>query len=172
VEVTQRKHHSTTVNVFSFRQPSRLSEAMLPFDLALVSSNINPSGIVDIPTPPMDAADSWFPGYAWSSYVVCTAGGAPVHLGWRYTRMAGSIGAGPDSFVALIVRTNEREAPPVPAGRLTLPINVAVAVHDGEDGEETGEAEVVAQLTVGEKAPGYILAMLAAVTARHAPSAA
>ena len=132
---------------------------MLPFDLALVNE-INPSGIVEVPAPPAESADSWFPDYAWSHYVLCTAsGGSPTHLGWRFSRKAGALGAGPESFVALIVRASDREAEPAAAGRANVPLSAGVAEKSDE------AAAALEELVVGEPAPGWMVAMLAAVTA-------
>ena len=49
---------------------------------------------------------------AWDHWIVCqgTEASAPKHLGWRFTRKPGASGAGPHTFVALIVAPREKEA--------------------------------------------------------------
>eukprot|EP00325_Prymnesiales_sp_UTEX-LB-985_P032260 CAMPEP_0174716014 /NCGR_PEP_ID=MMETSP1094-20130205/22739_1 /TAXON_ID=156173 /ORGANISM="Chrysochromulina brevifilum, Strain UTEX LB 985" /LENGTH=233 /DNA_ID=CAMNT_0015915687 /DNA_START=150 /DNA_END=851 /DNA_ORIENTATION=- len=166
VRMHMRSHLGRQVEVFTFRQPARLSHLELPFDLALVD-DIDPSDIVEVATPPADASDSWFPDYVWSSFVVCTAGGVPRHLGWRYTRKAGAIGGGPRSFVALIVRSSEAEAEAVPPAQSKAAIVEAVALPAGK---EELAMENIKPLPVGMEAPAWMATMLAAVTARSVRS--
>ena len=100
----QKTHLGAPVTVLHFKQPGRLSSLELPFSLVLLS-DINPSGIVEVPAPRDQARDSWFPDYAWEHFVVCAQQeGAYRHLGWRFTRKPTATGAGPSSFVAMIVR--------------------------------------------------------------------
>lgn len=159
VDVKTRKHLGAPVTVFNFRQSVRLTDAPLPFDLALVTS-IDPSGIVEVPAPSEAAEDSWFPDYAWSHFVVCTHGEKASHLGWRFTRK--QPGAGPESFVALIVRADEKpEAQAEAEPAMRVPVSVAVA--DVEAAEAPG-----VELPIGMPAPGWMSALVAAVTARAA----
>ncbi len=142
------KHLGQPIEVLSFRQPSRLSELELPFELVL-STSIDPSGIVEVEAPPADAHDSWFPDYAWRHWVVCDAGvGQPTHLGWRFERKSGSAGPGPDHFYALIVRAERREGEGEAAAR--------------------ERAAAAAALHVGVEAPSWLVTMMIAVTARPA----
>lgn len=166
IRTTSRTHLGVPVPVFDFHQPVRLSAAELPFRLVLVAS-IDQEGIVELEAPAEQAADSFFPGYAWSRYVVCAAGAAagapPVHLGWRFTRKAGTTG-GPADFVAMIVRADDREAEAAAAGRVGKAVAESIAVS------AAGDVEEQLALRVGQEAPGWMVAMLAAVTARAVPS--
>lgn len=175
VKMRTRRHGQVPVQVFTFRQPARLSSHMLPFDLALVSS-IDPTGIVEVPAPPAQAADSWFPDYAWDHWVVCQGTSAtPTHLGWRFTRKPGATGApGPQTFVALIVahkQTGEAEA--AGGARARVPLTVAATLREEEEDEAASAmggsaAEPIG--AVGVEAPGWMAAMVAALTARVASS--
>ena len=170
VAIKVRKHAGVPVPVFSFRQPSRLSHLMLPFDLALVSG-IDPTGIVEVPAPSDQAADSWFPDYAWDHWIVCqgTDAAAPQHLGWRFTRKPDAVGAGPQTFVALIVAAKGKEAEAQAAGRVRVPLRVAGTLREDDEADatlEAGASEPVAALPIGVDAPGWLTAMMAAVTAR------
>ena len=165
VKVRSRKHLDIPVEVFTFRQPARLSDLTLPFDLALVSG-VDPSGLVEVPTPSASAADSWFPDYSWTHYVVCLGGTDETarhqHLGWRFTKKQGHESRpGPETFVALIVTGREEaEAEAEAAGRVR--VRVADAQRDGGEADE----EPLTSLPVGVEAPGWMAAMVAAVTAR------
>lgn len=183
VRQRQLKHLDKPVDVYTFRQPARLSHKQLPFDLALASA-VDPTGIVEVPAPPEQAKDSWFEEYAWTHFVVCTAaatdgGASAVHLGWRFTRKPGasSASAPVDSFVALIVRA-EKQQPAKAAAIVTRngeAIAAAVLRRDGVAHEVTtdvldeaaeDDVPVPETLSVGVEAPGWMVAMLAAVTAR------
>lgn len=171
VTTTEKKHGDVSATVFTFRQPARLSNLELPFDLALVA-DLDPRGIVEVPAPAKDAADSWFPDYSWDHWVVCagTADAKPQHLGWRFMRKAGATGAGPTSFVALIVAAREREAEAEVAARVRVPVSVSTVLREDEN-EDEAEDEAAAEphnLQVGVEAPGWMAAMVAAVTARAA----
>ena len=164
VKVRARLHAGVSVDVFTFRQPPRLSHLELPFDLALVA-DVDPTGIIEIPAPAKDAADSWFPDYSWDHWVVCqgTADAAPQHLGWRFTRKPGVTG-GVESFVALIVAARDREAEAEATARVRVPVSASSAVR--EDEVEAG-AEAL-NMHVGVEAPGWLVSLMAAVTARAA----
>lgn len=170
VRVRSRKHHGVPVEVFTFRQPARLSPRVLPFDLALVA-DVDPAGIVEVPAPPADAADSWFPDYSWSHFVVCASAGgeAAKHLGWRFSRKPGAAGFGPASFVALIVRSEGSEVEPTAALGAREPLAAAVAVSDDAPFDaEPSDAETAEPmpLPVGMDAPAWMLKMVVAITAR------
>ena len=143
--VQMRTHLGHPVPVFSFRQPERLSHAKLPFSLAL-SADVDPTGLVEIAAEPSEAADSWFPDYSWSHYVLCEqAEGRSQHLGWRFDRKPHAATAGPPSFVALIVRSDADKA------------------REGAGAAAEREAEA---LMVGIEAPAWLAAMAAALSAR------
>lgn len=175
VRARRRAHLGRPVEVLTFRQPARLSHLELPFDLALVA-DVDPSGIVEVDTPPAAAADSWFPDYTWSHFVVCTAagGGAPRHLGWRYARKIGATGGGPESFVALIVRAEESEAEALlAAAQAKAAEGEGIGIpksSEGAGGTEDLLPPTTASLLVGVEAPSWMATMLAAVTARRVRS--
>jgi hypothetical protein len=169
-----RRHLGQPVPVFSFRQPSRLSHLALPFDLALVDDQMDPRGIVEVPSSPAVAADSWFPDYAWSHYIVCTAssGIPPVHLGWRFTRKPGATGRGPASFVALIVRAVADEEPLHARSTMSATATAVAVAVDGPAEVASAEAEdpvafePAPPLKVGTEAPAWMVTMVAALTSR------
>lgn len=223
VDAKTRRHGDIPVQVFTFRQPDRLSHLMLPFDLALVSS-IDPTGIIEVPAPAAQSADSWFPDCAhifspphtdatrgrshaprrsdvrvrasparapfvaadaWSHFIVCRGShddaAAAQHLGWRFTRKPGAAGAGPQTFVALIVaskRSKAAEAARATAVRVDVRGGTTLREDDDSDAAalaDEDEVEVGAEnappLQIGVEAPGWMTAMLAAVTARVSTSA-
>ena len=165
VHVRQRKHLGKAVHVFTFKQPHRLSEQELPFDLVLVRGEIPSEGIVEIPAPAPESSDSWFPDYTWSHFVICSTGDRPHHLGWRFSRKASARGAGPDSFVALIVRPIQKEVEVEVQG--SLPLQVPVSGRVSVTNEEDASPSV---LPIGVEAPAWMLKMLAALSARAAHS--
>ena len=134
--------------IFHFKQPSRLSEAELPFGIALVAG-VDERGLVQLAVPQRDADDSWFEGYSWTHVLLCSspAGqGGGLHLGWRYVRKPGMpTTLGPEEFVALIVRS-EKSSEPEANGRAKLP---------------TKE-----ELMVGIEAPAWMMAMALATRVR------
>mmetsp|Transcript_53900 Transcript_53900/g.89483 ORF Transcript_53900/g.89483 Transcript_53900/m.89483 type:complete len:217 (+) Transcript_53900:74-724(+) len=147
-----RNHLGRTVPVFHFRQPARLSKRELPFSLALLTHMSTVGSVVEVPVPDEEAAaDSWWPDYSWSHWLVCTQGAseegnAVQHLGWRYTRKPSASGeTAPDTFVALIVRPDGEKEPEIPNMR---------------------SKTLTEELTIGLQAPGWMVAMAAAVTAR------
>lgn len=183
VKLRTIQHESYEVPVFSFRQPSRLSHLMLPFDLVLVD-DIDRTNIVLLPSEAAAAEDSWFPDYAWREFVVCVgaegggAGGegaeSALHLGWRFTRKAP--GNGPASFIALIVRSEARQAvEPAAAGREA--VGEAVRMRVGGAGDAIDEQATTPEalqgphaLSVGVRAPGWMMGLLAVATARSSPA--
>ena len=180
-----RRHYGHPVEVFTFKQPQRLSSRELGFDLALVdAAGVDPTGTVEVPALPAEAADSWFPDYAWSHYVVCVAAGgdAPKHLGWRFSRKGSATGFGPESFVAMIVRAEREEEKLAGAVQDSEPLSVAVAVSSGGAYDEHAvhnadalaevedKVETMVPLPVGIDAPGWLVKMMVAITARSVPS--
>ena len=178
VKLKTVKHLGREVPVYTFRQPYRLNIDMLPFDLVLIDADtVDKKGMMEVPAPPAPAQDSWFPDYAWDHFVLCVGNGAgsPVHLGWRFTRKAAGAGVGPGSFIAMIVRAEEgREV--AESSRAAVrgeAIEVAVGVDGNiQEGEETPTpTDLEASLSVGVKAPGWMVALLAMTTvARTGPT--
>lgn len=101
IEIKTAKVLSVPVPVYHFKQPARISEKELPFQLVLVSDIGTKNGLHEISVHPSKAADSWFVGYQWSP-IVCEKCGEYVHVGWKFT-------SGTDFFYALIVDVNERK---------------------------------------------------------------
>merc|ERR1712072_357388 len=120
------------IPVYLFRQPARLSELQLSFQLVLTNSVSQ--RYVEIPVSMAESQDSWFPGYRWS-ILVCEGCGGVTHLGWKFT-------GAQRSFYALIVGVTEEKA--------------------GERGQVGLRELVAEQLRVGMKAPAWMLALLAA----------
>ena len=137
-------HAGVPVNIFHFKQPSRLSHLELPFGIALVSG-VDERGLMSFAAPPSDAADSWFPDYSWSHVLMCSHGeDSGLHLGWRFVRKPGASWAGPLEFIALIVRPDKSSEEDSRARR-------------GVGGQE---------LAVGIEAPAWMLAMAMATRVR------
>lgn len=92
------------IPIYLFKQPSRLSEAELPFKLVLLRTIGDFDGIEVVHTPKsINAYDSWFPGYRWDC-IVCKSCDGYTHMGWQFSN-------GQDKFYALIVDyvTKEQE---------------------------------------------------------------
>ena len=177
--VRTRKHLGTPIHIFSFRQPRRLSHAALPFDLVLVDDDsVDRTGTVELPADPASAADSWFVDYAWSAFVVCTAGGGtPIHLGWRYTRKSDATGPGPASFIALIVRVDrdgQQEAAILSEGK-AVAAAVAIEVDGAMDEVDAGQLFASSHhgavpLAVGVEAPSWMATMVVALSSARRAS--
>jgi len=175
VKAEQKTHMGAPVTVLHFKQPGRLSPLELPFSLVLLSDAVNPSGIVEVPAPRDEAQDSWFPDYAWERFVVCEGGGGAYrHLGWRFTRKASATGAGPASFIAMIVRSIDRQQRAAATAEPT-PAVVIERVRVAEDGSSATEEEdndqvdlqaLEATLDVGIDAPTWLVGLTAAFTTR------
>ena len=119
----QKTHLGAIVPILHFKQPGRLSSLELPFGLVLLE-DINPSGIIEVPAPSEQAADSWFPDYSWNHFIVCAQQeGSYRHLGWRFTRKPSATGAGPSSFVAMIVRVRPPSQILIPYSLLRSPMS-------------------------------------------------
>ena len=132
-KIQYKRHLSTVVPIYHFRQPARLNEAQLPFKLVLVS-NMDMDGVIDIPVPMEQARDSWFEGFYWS-VTVCHNCGSSSHLGWKFTSLSGA-----ESFHALIVSSFEE--------------------RQGET-EGARSNPVADSILVGVEAPRWVAALLA-----------
>ena len=147
--VVMARHGGVPVPIFHFKQPSRLSEAELPFGIALMTG-VDERGLTQLAVPQHDADDSWFEGYSWTHVLLCSSPaeqGGGLHLGWRYVRKPGvPAGLGrPKEFVALIVRP-DKSSEPEATGRAKLP---------------TAE-----ELMVGIEAPAWMMALAMATRVR------
>ena len=105
---------------------------------------------------------------------MCHGGGAAQHLGWRFTRKPGAVGPGPETFVALIVAHRAKEAEAPVAERVRVPLAAVATLREDDELQLVEDADSAAEklgpLSVGVEAPGWLTAMIAAVTARAAPS--
>ena len=144
LRVDAHSHAGVPVNIFHFKQPSRLSHLELPFGIALVSG-VDERGLMSFAAPPSDAADSWFPDYSWSHVLMCSHGeDSGLHLGWRFVRKPGASWAGPSEFIALIVRPDK----------------------SSEEDSRARRAVGGQELAVGIEAPAWMLAMAMATRVR------
>ena len=145
LRVDPHSHAGVPVNIFHFKQPSRLSHLELPFGIALVSG-VDERGLMSFAAPPSDAADSWFPDYSWSHVLMCSHGeDSGLHLGWRFVRKPGASWAGPLEFIALIVRPDKSSE---------------------LEGDSRARRGVGQELAVGIEAPAWMLAMAMATRVR------
>mmetsp|Transcript_15055 Transcript_15055/g.43737 ORF Transcript_15055/g.43737 Transcript_15055/m.43737 type:complete len:230 (-) Transcript_15055:186-875(-) len=136
IGIERKKVLSVPVPVYQFRQPARLSIAQLPFKLILVADIDVKAGLAEIPTDPIRASDSWFPGYHWVP-VLCSSCEEYVHVGWKFSSPSGG-----DFFYALIVEASERRN------------------GDGIAIGALGDA-VAGAIEVGMRAPGWMVSALA-----------
>eukprot|EP00041_Stephanoeca_diplocostata_P005599 m.64691 g.64691 ORF g.64691 m.64691 type:complete len:210 (-) comp15893_c0_seq13:1741-2370(-) len=84
------------VPIYYFKQPTRLSEAELPFKLVLMRTIGTFDGFEVVQTPEsINAYDSWFPGYRWDC-IVCKSCDGYTHMGWQFSN-------GREIFYAFIV---------------------------------------------------------------------
>eukprot|EP00285_Hemiselmis_virescens_P014464 CAMPEP_0173391954 /NCGR_PEP_ID=MMETSP1356-20130122/18680_1 /TAXON_ID=77927 ORGANISM="Hemiselmis virescens, Strain PCC157" /NCGR_SAMPLE_ID=MMETSP1356 /ASSEMBLY_ACC=CAM_ASM_000847 /LENGTH=217 /DNA_ID=CAMNT_0014349661 /DNA_START=12 /DNA_END=662 /DNA_ORIENTATION=+ len=134
--IVRKKYMGVEVPIYHFRQSSRLNPKQLPFQIVRVRT-IDTTGATIIPVDPVSAADSWFTGYSWD-VVVCEQCDGWRHLGWHFRSNATG-----ESFFALIVDYVE-----------------------GRRGESEGRASILEALTVGVRAPAWVLA-LAGVATMH-----
>eukprot|EP00545_Synedropsis_sp_CCMP1620_P009858 CAMPEP_0119013140 /NCGR_PEP_ID=MMETSP1176-20130426/7998_1 /TAXON_ID=265551 /ORGANISM="Synedropsis recta cf, Strain CCMP1620" /LENGTH=190 /DNA_ID=CAMNT_0006966195 /DNA_START=56 /DNA_END=625 /DNA_ORIENTATION=- len=108
-ELEFRKIMSVPVPVYRMKQPARLSEAQLEFQLVLVKdlAKAGRAAIHETPVEKERAMDSWFPGYYWTPLVMACAEGAWQHVGWKFTAVNESQGL--PHFYALMVTIDEEE---------------------------------------------------------------
>lgn len=129
VATVKRRLFGIETPVYVFQQSPHLTPSPLRFKV-LPLSDIDETGVVDIPVDDPKALDSWFPGFKWS-IIVCARGDKWTHLGWRF-RPAGvaEAGAPPSGFFALIVDYNdEKNAHSVRvAARSSEPIDISVGI--------------------------------------------
>lgn len=147
LRIDMARHGGVPVPIFHFKQPSRLSEAELPFGIALMVG-VDERGLLQLAVPQHNADDSWFEGYSWTHVLLCSSPaeqGGGLHLGWRYVRKPGMSALGPDEFIALIVRP-EKSSDAEASGRAKLP--------------------TADELMVGIEAPAWMLAMAMATRVR------
>eukprot|EP00282_Hemiselmis_andersenii_P024904 CAMPEP_0172015516 /NCGR_PEP_ID=MMETSP1041-20130122/10523_1 /TAXON_ID=464988 /ORGANISM="Hemiselmis andersenii, Strain CCMP439" /LENGTH=214 /DNA_ID=CAMNT_0012670385 /DNA_START=19 /DNA_END=663 /DNA_ORIENTATION=- len=134
--IVRKKYMGVEVPIYHFVQSVRLNPNQLPFKIVRVRA-IDMEGVSVVPVDPVSAADSWFPGYSWD-VVVCQKCDGWRHLGWRFS--SASTG---ESFFALIVEYAE-----------------------GRRSESEGRASVLDAITVGVRAPAWVLALVG-VAAAH-----
>jgi hypothetical protein len=107
-ELLYKKVMSVPIPVYRMKQPERLSEAQLQFQLVLVRdlATAGKAKIYETPVEHDRAVDSWFPGYYWTPLVMY-CGGEELwqHVGWKFTSIDGSKDL--KEFYALIVDIND-----------------------------------------------------------------
>ena len=111
-ELGHTKIFSVSVPVYRMKQPARISERQLEFQLILVSE-LSASGKSTIQPVEVDmevAKDSWFPGYYWSPLVMhCPENmNKYQHVGWKFTALNPEAADRPH-FYALMVHIEEKE---------------------------------------------------------------
>ena len=108
-ELSYAKVLSVPVPVYRMKQPARISESQLEFQLVLVKelSSAGKSSIHAVSVDLEVAKDSWFPGYYWSPLVMhCPEDNDYQHVGWKFTSLDQRAEL-PD-FYALMVHIDER----------------------------------------------------------------
>jgi hypothetical protein len=96
------------VPLYQFKQPRRLSNQELPFQLVLVSDMDDTPHQINVVQDMAVASDSWFPGYFWSVVVICDCSALEYrHVGWKFTSLTDPASSSPssDSFYALTVHS-------------------------------------------------------------------
>jgi len=141
--IARKTYMGVNVPIYHFKQPDRLNPKQLPFRL-IRSRTVDPTGLVIVPVDARSSHDSWFPQYKWD-ILVCNACDKMLHLGWRFTPKEPGTG---EAFYALIVDYNEDQ-------RRTA--------------EATSERGVLEELSVGVRAPAWLIAL--ATTTLHAQRA-
>jgi hypothetical protein len=108
-ELKHAKVMSIPVPIYRVKQPARLSEQQLEFQLVLVKElTTKAQAIVKEVQVPMDKAkDSWFPGYYWSPLIVQCGEGGWQHVGWKFTALDENQGM--PHFYALMVQIDENK---------------------------------------------------------------
>eukprot|EP00935_MAST-01C_sp_MAST-1C-sp1_P002448 g2448.t1 len=91
-----KQYLGVRIPIYQFRQSPRLVENQLPFKLVLLR-HMDTDGVIEVPTNPAAAADSWFPTHSWTP-IMCLQCRDFVHLGWKFYPKAGG-----EPFYALIV---------------------------------------------------------------------
>eukprot|EP00472_Partenskyella_glossopodia_P005492 CAMPEP_0197524750 /NCGR_PEP_ID=MMETSP1318-20131121/9760_1 /TAXON_ID=552666 /ORGANISM="Partenskyella glossopodia, Strain RCC365" /LENGTH=212 /DNA_ID=CAMNT_0043077771 /DNA_START=39 /DNA_END=677 /DNA_ORIENTATION=- len=138
--IIHKKIMGFDVAIYSFKQPENLSHLQLPFKI-LPMHTIDLNGIVDVPVPQDQGADSWFPGYTWS-ILVCTTCEKMTHVGWRYESTSPENDH--EQFYALIVDYSE----------------------DNSNAQATASAEAEdIGISIGMPAPSWMVAMAATIGA-------
>merc|ERR1712176_877413 len=140
IEITLKKVLGVPVPIYHFKQPSRLSEAELPFHLILVSDVDDKEGLHEIPVDFSNSSDSWFLTYHWTP-VVCVSCDRYQHVGWKFTRNG-------DFFYALIVAVEDSSSNSISIGAL---------------GEVAAEA-----LHIGTQAPKWMVDALTGIVGSSA----
>lgn len=108
-ELEFRKIMSVPIPVYRMKQPARLSEAQLEFQLVLVKdlAKAGRALIHESPVAKERAMDSWYPGYYWTPLVMTCTEGAWQHVGWKFTSVNENQGL--PYFYALMVNIGEDE---------------------------------------------------------------
>ena len=111
--MTYAKVLTVPVPVYSMKQPARLSEAQLEFQLVLVKELGQSTGIQEVPFPMEKAMDSWFPGYYWAPLVLSCGENNNnwQHVGWKFTALHDNGGNSNrfSHFYALIVQIDTKK---------------------------------------------------------------
>jgi len=132
--IVTKKVLSVPIPIYQFKQPRRLSELELPYEMVLVSDIDGAAGgglIREVPVDPKMSVDSWFVGYRWSP-IMC---GESLHVGWKFEK----IGNPTEFFYALIVSMKKKEDESV----MTAASSFAEAVVD--------------MLSIGTRAPKWMI---------------
>jgi hypothetical protein len=114
-ELSYAKVMSVPVPVYRMKQPARLSEQQLEFQMVLVRdlSTAGKSNIHEVSVDFEKAKDSWFPGYYWSPLVLyCSEANEYQHVGWKFTSLLDKQQRDadlPSHFYALMVQMDDRE---------------------------------------------------------------
>lgn len=109
-ELIYRKVLSVPIPVYRMKQPERLSQAQLSFQLVLVKdlAKAGKELIHETPVERERAMDSWFPGYYWTPLVMgCGDDGNWQHVGWKFTAVSDN--ASLAQFYALMVHIDEED---------------------------------------------------------------
>lgn len=106
-----RKVLTVPIPVYQMKQPGRISEAELEFDLVLVK-DLTKAGMTMIREVTVNyelAGDSWFPGYHWAPIVMSCDGNQWQHVGWKFTAGEQNVQTLPH-FYALMVQLKDDES--------------------------------------------------------------
>jgi hypothetical protein len=117
-ELSYAKVLTVPVPVYTMKQPERISQAQLQFQLVLVKAlSAGMSNLVrEVPVPMEQAVDSWFPGYYWTPLIMACGGHDNYnyqHVGWKFTAIDNEDITTNNNrltqFYALMVQTNQKE---------------------------------------------------------------